>query len=236
MRGLSVCILALWLLLSGAASAATVVNLLADMNREVRQSISVENTALLPDTTLNDFCARAALWTSTDIGGVELQYSFYDTVDVKFYLLPDSVTEVLFTSVITSYGGTYSIKAWYPQFLEEIELSVAGGQDDAPPGIHYYNYWADSLQLLPIPARSNDLIIIKCFVEHQALDTAGTGNDTLRFTQSGYTEAAIDYACMLACRSLSRWDEAALWEASYEKKKASLKATYARKFEITGQR
>ncbi len=215
------------LLCGGTASAGIVVDSIGSMKAEIRYMTHITSTSLLPDSTLHSFCDRALLWTSVDVGGVELQYKFTLTAEQAFYAIPDSITEVLFATYISG-NVTKSIKAWYPQFFEDqftlSEIDVtASSEDDIPVA---YNYWADTIQLIPAPQKA-DSVYLKCFVEHS--DLADTGSILLK---PAYTEAAVLYACHLAFISVAQFEEAALFLTLYEKKKASLRERYTRKFDL----
>ncbi len=215
------------LLLAGTAHTSSVFTSLVTFGHEVRQMTSVSSTSLLPDSTLIDITNTALVWTSIDVGGVELQHTITTVDGTRFYAIPDTVTEVLFASVLAGDGSTRSIRAWYPQFFDALELpSLNAGEDQAPSA---YNYWADTIQLMPTPVQIDE-IVLKCYVEHPELDSSGT----ISFGP-GYTEAALFYASYRVSFGLERYDAAAFFLNGYTERKTALKEKQKRKFEAISQ-
>ena len=197
----------------------------------VRQQERMESTFSLPDTAFNDFVNRALVFTSVDCGGVQSRIRLQTVVDKKFYAFPDTVVEVL-AQALFSGTNSFSIKGVYPQFSEELGYPtslapLATDPDVRPTG---FIYWDDTLQLMAIPKKV-DTIYFYCHVEHPALSA-----DTMaiRF-KPAYSEAALYYCCMLILESLEEFQDAAWYEARYEKLRAKLRATYQPKFDILKQ-
>lgn len=216
-----------WLLCGGTAFAGIVIDTVGGLNEQVRQEVSIEDLSMLPESTLTLFSKRAILWTSVDVGGVELQHHFTLVAGQAFYAIPDSITEVLHASYLSG-NITKSIKAWYPQFAEDAfdvtGISTDATDEDQIPVV--YNYWADTIQLIPAP-QQGDSVYLKCFVEHP---DAAVGDSIC--LKPAYTEAAIDYACYLALRSVKMYEDAAIFKAAYDEKKAALRERYTRKFDL----
>lgn len=230
MRRKTILVLVMLCLFASTGFAGTMVDSLGEMKDIVRQLIGVESTSLLPDSTLRDICRGSVLWTSVDIGGVEYQYKFVTVADQGFYALPDTITKVLFASYISHAKGTYAFRSIYPQYFTEEPaiLSDDAGAWDIPLD---YNYWADTIQIMPIPKQAGDTIVLKCFIEHRDITT-----DTASINLSPpYSYAAIIYACGYSCVSLGMFDKANWFLAEYEKMKKSLTETYTRGFDILKQ-
>ncbi len=165
---------------------------------------------------------------------MELQYSFITSEGVGRYALPDTVTEVLFGTLIDENGGTRTLRAIHPQFVEDLgwstNLGDNEGKDDIPMG---YNCWADSVQLIPVPSKSADTVILKCWVEHPFMDTSGhVGGDSAIYLRPAYTEAAKDYACYKALWSVDEFEKGNLYLGLYDKKRTSLREVYRKRFDI----
>ena len=223
------------ILLFSVAHAGELVSTNGEFKTFVRNWTGVESTELLPDSTLRRLSSLAIVNTSTEVGGVEAQFRILTVAEQKFYALPDSVVAVLATSLITTEGGTYVVRAGYPQYFDRFSLPRIGVADDAinldDNAIPIeYHYWADSLQLLPAPIRDSDTLVLKCFIEHKA-DTTNAG--TLDFTYSDYTTAAMFLACGYALMSIDEYDRADRFFALFEKKKASLVQQYQRRLDVT---
>lgn len=223
--------------------AASPIATQAAFANAVRNEVNISSTDLLPDTTLNEICERAVVWVSVDIGGVEAQYRIVTVSKQAFYVVADSITAILHATMLSNDGGTRTIKAWYPQFYQEI-TGVPGSEGYVAPPIALssinpvedevplaYHYWADTLQMMPIPTDAGDTIIIKCFVEHPILDTTAATDDVV-FTHSAYTEAAIDYTCYKILRMFGRLEEAAFYRADYDRQRQVLIQKYTRGFNV----
>lgn len=222
------------LLCASVAWGGAIIENRSDFQDYVRQITGLENTSLMPDTTLNRIIQEAVLWTSVECGGVEAQYRILMVADQAWYALPDSITEILHASLISEDGQTYSVKAYYPQWFGDTESPATLGGDaweqteDAYP--FGYNYWADTLQLFPIPKRV-DTLVLKCYIEHPPFQGTDSTNDTLQF-KPPYTNAAIDLTAYMALKSVEMPEKAALWFAEYERKRNALRSIYQRKFDI----
>ena len=226
-------LLALWLCASTVWGGAIIENR-DDFQDYVRQITGLESTALMPDTTLNAIIQEAVLWTSVECGGVEAQYRILTVAGQAWYDVPDSVTEILYATLLSKDRETYSVKAYYPQWFGDTESPSSLGdeasdetEDDFPFG---YNYWADTLQLFPIPNRV-DTLVLKCYIEHPIFQGTDSTNDTLQF-KPPYTSAAIDLAASEALYAVEMFDKSALWFAKYERKRNALRGIYQRKFDI----
>ena len=224
------------LLFISSAYAGRTIDSVGPMMDQVRQLTMLESTTFLPDSTLRGCCLRALKWTSIDIGGVERQYRFLTVSGTAFYAIPDSITEVVFVTLRTQEGVTKSLKAWYPQFFEDLGViegdPYSSTENDIPL---VYNYWSDSLQLMPAPVRE-DTVILKVYVEHKTMLNSSTA-DTMRigFSSDAYTQAALYYAGFEALVATDNLDKAAIFIQFYDKKKADLKAVFTRKFDILKQ-
>jgi hypothetical protein len=221
------------LLVLCASLQAQTMDSVGQMMSEARQLIGVESTTLLPDTTLRGCVLRSLVWTSTDIGGVESQYRFVTVALQAFYAIPDSTTEVLGATVRTEGGQTRSLKAWYPQFFEDLDIGDPDEWTASSDNIPFaYHYWDDTLQLLPHAVRDNDTIILFTYVEHKTLtNESDTDSMAISFSGSGYTQAALYYACAEAAMSIGRGQLSQTFMAGYEKKKAELFRVYNRRFD-----
>lgn len=217
------CLILLW----SSVSAAT----LSSFKSDLRYQTQLRSTTILTDTALTTFCNRAIVFTSTDIGGVEYQWRVILTSGTKFYRIPDSVIQI-FGATLVSNGVTKSIKAYPPEFVEEdFKAGAALGavqpamSQDATP--RAYQYWADTLQSIPVPVKT-DSLYLKAFVRHPqiTLDTA-----TIKLKPQ-YQEAAMAYACYLVWRSLEQYDKADAWFASYKEIGQRLEKAQARKVDM----
>lgn len=228
------------LVMAVSPKAASPIATQADFTEAVRKELNLGSTNLLPDTTLNEISERAVVWVSADVGGVEAQFRILTVAGTAFYGVPDSIVAILHATMRSDEDGTRTIKAWYPQYLDELgvdpSLPVAmtgTSNDDEVPSA--YQWWADTLQLMPAPVDAGDTIIIKCYVEHPILDTlkdTPDATDDVVFTYPAYTEAAIDYACYKTLRMLGRLEEATLYFAAYEKQRQVLIQKYTRGFDV----
>lgn len=216
------CLLMLW----SSVSAAT----LSSFKSDLRYQTQLRSTTILTDTALTTFCNRAIVFTSTDIGGLEYQWRVPVVSGTKFYRIPDSVIQIFGASLVSN-GITKSIKAYPPEFAEEdFKLSTLGAvqpgmNSDATP--RAYQYWADTIQLIPIPIKA-DSLYLKGFVRHPQImaDTA-----TIQLKPQ-YQEAAMAYACYLVWRSLEQYDKAEAWFASYKEIGQRLEKAQARKVDM----
>lgn len=202
-----------------------------ELKENVRQQLRIEGTPALPDSEMTDFCNRALLWVSTDIGGIESRFQVNTAIDSPFYAMPDTIVEILHATLISGLT-TKSIKAMWPQYYEELdnptELAIeAGSVDDVPIA---YIYWDDTLQLIPIPVKV-DSIYFYVMVEHPVL----TDTMTIRM-ESPYSEAALWYACKIILESMSITATAAIYERTYDKARPILRERFRRKFEILTER
>lgn len=223
MRTIAILFAVLW----SSVSAAT----LSSFKSDLRYQTKLRSTSVLNDTALTSFCNRAIVFTSTDVGGVEYQWRVILTSGTKFYRIPDSVIQIFGASIVSN-GITKSIKAYPPEFAEEDFKAGAtlgavqpGPNTDATP--RAYQYWADTLQSIPVPIKT-DSLYLKGFVRHPqiTLDTA-----TIKLKPQ-YQEAAMAYACYLTWRSLDEYEKADAWLASYKEIAQRLEKAQARKADM----
>lgn len=206
--------------------AGTNIDSLYDFKRSVRMELNIADNSMIPDSFLIDICQRALLWTSTDCGGIEYTFTVTTVADQAFYAIPDSVVEILYATIVSN-KYTKSIKSWPPSFSEEAFGSSLGeeeGEDQTPAA---YNWWADSIQLIPVPIQV-DTVYLKSFIEHSVVSADG---DDVQL-KSPYIEAAVAYACHLAYRRLQEYENAAGYLAMYGGIKNEVRAKYTRKFDI----
>ncbi len=229
------CTIAMVMLLCSSLFAGEVLTTNGAFKSLVRQFIGVESTELLPDSTLKTMAALAIVNTSVEAGGVESQFRLITVAEQKFYEIPDTVVAIPFTSVISSEGGTFYIRAGYPQYSDASAPDGRIGVADDDPNVDdnqipgEYHYWADTLQIIPAPIRAGDTLIIKCFVEHKA-DTANAG--TIDFTHPDFTTAALFLTCSYALMSVGEFERATFFEALYTKKKTELIQKYQRRLDV----
>jgi len=194
----------------------------------VRHKTHLENKSTLPDSVLWDLCSEAIIWTSVDIGGCEHTYKINTVANQNFYQIPDSITSINRVTMLTGDGETKSLKQWYPEYFDYFSLpTLSSSEADQSPIA--YDYWADTLQMMPTPVRV-DTVYIKAFTEHIPTDTAAATDDiSLR---PGYAMAALDYACYEALKTVGQFESANQWFGAYEKKKADLTARYMRRMDV----
>ncbi len=213
----------------GTTNADAVYSTDTALSNIVAQTCDVDTLGqCIARITLFNYVWQSLLWTSVDIGGVEAQYKITTIADSAWYVLPDTIVRILHVSMITNDNETRSVKAIYPVYYEDVggtvTRSMGVSAEDLPIG---YNYWADTLQLMPVPSRDDDTLILKCFVEHPY--TIGSGFGTIHL-KPAYTEAAFYYACHLTLRAMGRDAEADKYYALYEKTRDRLRARYQRQF------
>ena len=217
----------LLLLFPYAVNGGDLITTVDEMGERVRDLTRISSQAILPDSDLYDFCGQALLWTSVDIGGVETIVRITTVATDPYYALPDTLVDVLFAYVNTKDAETRAIKAWYPQYFDELNLPAFVGTDKEQIPLAY-NYWQDTLQLLPVPLRADDTVVFKCFVEHETAETSGA----IIYLRPAYTEAALFYACHLSTVSVGMFAESEKFFALYERLKVGLKERYTRRFEV----
>ncbi len=223
----TVLVILLLLVLTSPVSASSAIDTVSDFMQAVRWIVHCSNDDMLPDSVLLGLTDRSLVWVSTDIGGIEAIYRIITAASTEFYAFPDTVTEILYATLIDD-SETFSIKAFSPAFYEDAfnkQTTLESGVGDQQP--RAYNYWADTIQLLPIPINV-DTIYFKCYVEHPLTDAA---TDTIRL-RSPYVEAALEWCCHLVYK---RWQEpgpAAMHLANYEGLRAKLITRYAKPSEI----
>ena len=94
-----------------------------------------------------------------------------------------------------------------------------------------FSYFDDTLQLFPVPVKV-DTIWFYAFVEHEILSADA---DTIRM-RPAFTDVAVYYCCMLVLESLSMYDEAAYYEAKYERYGLKTRQKYLKRLDILTER
>ena len=218
-------IIFVFIVMVGPVFASTDIDTLGDFMQEVRWELRYRSNDALPDSALIGLSKRAIVWTSIDIGGVEATYLVVTDTLQRFYIMPDSITEILFATVLNE-NATYSIKSFVPAYFEDIyQMKVLEGEgDDQTPKA--YNYWADTVQLLPTP-NGVDSIYFKCYIEHPLVDSK---DDSIQL-RPGFIEAAIAYTCHLVYKRWRQFDIAALYLGDYDALRAKLIEKYKKPFE-----
>ncbi|MCK5612803.1 hypothetical protein KAR91_63610, partial [Candidatus Pacearchaeota archaeon] len=178
----------------------------------VRRTVDNESAVLIPDTSLTQDANAALVWTSIDVGGIQAQYRIVTVANQAFYAIPDTISEILTVSFISSDGGTHSVRSWPPEIYEDIiptgSPTLLSGEDEKAIPIAF-NYWADTLQLMPRPVHDDDSVILKCHVEYTV------DSSTLQL-KAGYIEAAKFYCAYLTSIDLRLFEEATFFLAQYE--------------------
>ena len=197
-----------------ADNALTAFNSFQDM---VRQMTRLSDTVIMPDSTLDVICSNALLWTSVDIGGVEIQGRILTVAGTPFYPIPDTVVRFTSVTLLTEDGETQGLKHWYPQYFnEKFELPALGDSDDDAAFPVAYNYGADSIQLLPTPVKV-DTIYYRAYVEHPVIAAGGTIS-----MDRAFADAALFEACNRALMAVAMFDRADKFLVRYELKKKQL--------------
>lgn len=228
MKYVLICVLVGVSLLAVGVSADAVMTTRGVFKENVRQQERIESTYSLPDTAFNDFVNRALVWTSVDCGGVQSRVRMLTVKDRKFYAFPDTVVEVL-AQALFSGTNSFSIRGVYPQFSEELGYPTVLTPMTTDPSVRPtgFIYWDDTLQLIAIPTKV-DTLYFYCHVEHPAL----SADSMVIRLKPAYSEAALYYCCFLISESLEEFEDAAYFEARYEKTRAKLRALYQPKFDI----
>ena len=210
------------------ARAGSPVSTLESMKAMVRILAQLESASMITDTSLGHLCGLALTQVSTEIGGVEAQYRFVMAKDSMYYILPDTVVRVISGQLHLTDGSVTDLRQFPPQYYNAVfDLSKLGGtsEDDVPLA---FVYWADTIQLMPAPQRTDaDTIVLRCYVEHPYLT-----NDSMSLRlPGGCVNAALQLAVHLALRSVRAFEEAATWKADYDQSKTELQQVYARPVE-----
>lgn len=224
-------VLCLFLLLGGGlALASGHVHTVAQFQRDIRMEMRISTGALLPDSVLLAASQRAILWTSTDIGGYEKRYKIQTHYGQAFYALPDTIVEVISASLISGMA-TKNLRGTNTEYFEAPDVaapdfagedSTGADRDKVPYG---YHYWADTIQLMPIPAQL-DSFYLSCYVEHPMIDSTV---DSIKL-KPPFIEAARDFAMHLAYRSIQDYDAATFYLTLYKERRAELRGKYLRKY------
>ncbi len=217
-----------FLMLPVFAFGDTKIDSLGEFKQMVRQSRRLENLVVLPDTAFTDFVNRSLLRTSVDWGGVETRIRILTVKNQGHYQLPDTLVEILAQSTI-SIKLTHQLKQILPQHLEDLDIATGiPSQSKDPEAIALgFSYWNDTLQLFPIPVKV-DTLWFYAFVEAEVLEAA---LDTIPM-RSAFIEVAVYYCCMLILESFSMYEEAAIYEAKYEKYGLRTRQKYLKRLDI----
>lgn len=221
-------VLILVFMLPTFAFADTKIDSLGEFKQQVRQSKRLESTVSLPDTAFTDFVNRSLLRTSIDWGGVESRIRIQTVANQGHYQLPDTLVEILAQSTI-SIKLTHQLKQTLPQHLEDLGITtgLTPASTDPEAIALGFSYWNDTLQLFPIPVKV-DTLWFYAFVEAEVLSAA---LDTIPM-RSGFIEVAVYYCCMLILESFSMYEEAAYYEAKYEKYGLRTRQKYLKRLDI----
>ena len=220
-------LLLICLLTASVYGGATFDNL-GEFKVGVRSQVREGGTTIISDSVLEEFCSRAIVWTSTDIGGVEATYLVETVTGQSFYALPDSIVQI-FQATLISNGHTFSIKAMPPEVTEDLFSSTMGDSSDVHGGPKAYSWWADTLQLIPAGVDASDSIYLKCFIEHREL--AGKDDTADIHLAASYQEAALWYASFLIEDRLNDREKAQWYMTLYDWAVAKLRAAHARKID-----
>jgi hypothetical protein len=224
-------LLLLALLIGANIYAGDAVVTFKQFKKEVRYLSRIHSTVTLPDSVLQSACKQSVVSTSVECGGVESNYRLTTTANIHFYALPDTITQVLYGTLLTSKGFSFPLKAWYPQFSDlkdKVGRLESPTADESSPSM--FNYWANTLQLIPPPIRT-DTVYLKCFVEHRTPDTT-TALDTLKFKSEVYVNAALLKATAKVLHEVGEDERAVVFETLYEKQAALCRTVYARGFDL----
>ncbi len=218
----------IFMMLPAFAFADTKIDSLGEFKQQVRQSKRLESTVSLPDTAFTDFVNRSLLRTSVDWGGVETRIRIQTVANQGHYELPDTLVEILGQSTI-SIKLTHQLKQTLPQYIEDLGIATGIAPSSADPEAIAigFSYWNDTLQLFPIPVKI-DTLWFYAFVEAEVLSASG---DTIPM-RSAFIEVAVYYCCMLIAESFSMFEEAAFYEAKYEKYGLKTRQKYLKRLDI----
>lgn len=228
MKKLTLVILLLVSTLSQPTNAATsVYTTLGSMMSGVRNKIA-EYSKALPDSVVKQACRDGLLAVSTEAGGLYAHYRIVTDTNVSFYAIPDTIVEVAKVTLING-KIVRSIRPIDPDYYEytgeqlptQLGQSFNSDESDVPFG---YDVWADTIQFSPAPVKI-DTVYLKCLVEHPRIDSTGT-----ILLKPSFTEAALWYACQIACEYLQDYEKSAYFEQKYEKKIAKLLVRYRPKY------
>lgn len=198
--------------------ADPVYNTLDSFMLGVRYQVKINSTVTLPDSILLKYSTRAILHTSTVVGGIEAQFKIDLVAAQAFYLLPDTIVEILSVTLISGVR-TKNLYPYEPALIRSEEFIELTSGDDTKPQV--YNVWADTIQLIPIPI-ATDSIYLKCYVEHPAL-TAGANSIVLK---ADYIEAALFYTCYLVLAHLNMQEEALVYKNDFNEVASILISKY----------
>lgn len=218
----------LFLILPVFAFGDTKIDSLGEFKQMVRQSQRLESTVDLPDTVFTDFVNRSLLRTSVDWGGVETRIRILTVKNQGHYQLPDTLVEILAQSTV-SIKLTHQLKQVLPQHLEDLGIAtdIPSASTDPEAIAMGFSYWNDTLQLFPIPVKV-DTLWFYAFVEAEVLSASA---DTIPM-RSAFIEVAVYYCCMLISDSFKKYQDAAYYEAKYEKYGLRTRQRYLKKLDI----
>ncbi len=218
----------IFMMLPAFTYADTKIDSLGEFKQQVRQSKRLESTVALPDTAFTDFVNRSLLRTSVDWGGVETRIRIQTVANQGHYQLPDTLVEILGQSTI-SIKLTHQLKQTFPQYIEDLGIATSlppSSTDEKAIAIGF-SYWNDTLQLFPIPVKV-DTLWFYAFVEAEVLSASG---DTIPM-RSAFIEVAVYYCCKLISESFGMFEDAAYYEALYEKYGQKTRQKYLKRLDI----
>ncbi len=217
-----------FMMFPGLCLADASMDSLLAFKENVRQSKRMESTEALPDSAFTDFANRALLRTSVDWGGVESRIRIQTVANQGHYQLPDTLVEILAQSTV-SIKLTHQLKQTLPQHFQDLGISteIPSSSTDPEAIAIGFSYWNDTLQLFPIPVKV-DTLWFYAFVEHPAISVDSA---TIQM-RPAFTDVAVYYCCMLILESFGMYEEAAIYEAKYEKYGLRTRQKYLKRLDI----
>ncbi len=218
----------IFLMFPALGYAGASMDTLLAFKENVRQSKRLESVVALPDSALTDFANRALLRTSVDWGGVESRIRVVTVRNQRFYALPDTLVEVLTQSTISNHI-THQLKQVMGQYFEDLGITTSfppttTDPEAVPLGFSYFD---DTLQLFPVPAKV-DTLWFYAFMEHEVLSADA---DTIRM-RPAFTDVAVYKCCQFILESFDMKEDAAYYEALYEKYGQKTRKKYLKRLDI----
>jgi len=221
--------LIVFMLLPMMLAADPPITSIGEFKTGIRRIVGIEDVGLLPDTSLTSDVLTSLVHTSIDVGGIQAQYRIITVANQAFYAIPDTICEVLTVSFIASDGGVYAVAPLPPELYEQTKgppLLTDESQYSLPL---VFNWWSDTIQLMPQPAKADDSVILKCHVEYSIAVITTADSSTLQL-KAGYVEAATFYCAYLTSINLKMFDEANVFLGYYETLRRKLRARYQNQF------
>ncbi len=219
----------IFMMLPALTSAGASIDTFLKFKENVRQSLRLESTVSLPDTAFIDMANRALLRTSVDWGGVESRIRIITVARQEFYALPDTLVEILTQTTINN-SVTKQLKQMLPHFLEDLgyatKLPSTTADPDAVPLA--YTYIDDTLQFIPVPTKADDTMWFYAFMEHEVLSADA---DSIRM-RPAFTDVAVYKCCQFVLESLDMKEDAAYYEALYDKYGLKTRQKYLKRLDI----